>query len=128
MALFDDMNPSKNNNLLIFGLICVGLLIITFSCSYKQPFTNVTEHLANLFDAEPDQIKKLDQNKCSRQCCGQAQWTLPEELRSKDMTEEEAKKYIPSNFSCNLGNGSGCLCITKDDFNYLASHGSNIQY
>lgn len=122
---------SSNKSKIVFILIVValGLFILTNACSYKQPFTSVTEHLTNLFDAQPDTnpIKKLDQNKCSRQCCGQSQWQLPEALKSKDMTDEEAKNYVPSNFFCNLGSGSGCLCLTKDDFNYLASHGSNIQ-
>ena len=113
---------SPNRGLLI--LVCVGvvLLILTASCSTKQPFTNITEHLTNLFDTSSD-IKKLDLNKCSKQCCGQTQWPLPQELRTKDMTDEEAKKYVPTNFSCNLGSGSGCLCVSKDDFNYLAAHG-----
>ena len=114
--------------LTVLVVVTLGLFMLTASCSY-QPFTNVTEHLTNLFDAKPDAnpIKRLDQNKCSKQCCSQNQWQLPEELRVKDMTNEEAKKYVPTNFSCNLGSGGGCLCVTQDDFNYLASHGANIQ-
>ena len=123
------LNSNRNKIIIILLVVAIGLFILTNACSYKQHFTDITEHLTNLFDAQPEvnPIKRLDQNKCSIKCCGQTQWPLPEELRSKDMTDEEAKGYVPSNFFCNLGSGSGCLCVKKDDFNYLVSHGSNIQ-
>jgi hypothetical protein len=116
---------TPNKGLLILLSVGILILILTVSCSNKDTFTSITEHLTNLFDSSSSDIKKLDQNKCSKQCCGQTQWPLPIDLRTKDMTDEEAANYVPTNFSCNLGNGGGCLCVTKNDFNYLAAHGLN---
>ena len=68
---------------------------------------------------------KIDTNKCSRDCCGLAQWPVPSELLSNNISSEELKNYIPSNFSCNLGANSGCVCLTQNDYNYLSNHGSS---
>lgn len=75
--------------------------------------------------ADVKEITKIDTNRCSKQCCKQSQWPVPHDVKAKDMTDEELEKYIGSNFSCNFGSGSGCLCVTKDDFNMLANRGSN---
>lgn len=112
-------NKVLNNNwvivILVTGLI---LLVITNVCSQ--------EDFADLMTAPSMVPPKLDTNLCSKQCCAQTQWPLPAELQINDMSKEEAKKYIPTNFNCNLGNGSGCLCVTSDQFNYLANRGSNV--
>jgi hypothetical protein len=46
-------------------------------------------------------------------------------LNEKTIPDDQLKNYIGSNMSCNFGNGSGCLCVSKDDFNYLAERGGN---
>ena len=33
--------------------------------------------------------------------------------------------YVSSNMSCNFGKNSGCVCLSKDNFNYLENHGNN---
>ena len=109
----------KNNTLVLFILI-VGLIILTVSNICKTE--NFVEKLSNV---ENNVTPKIDLNRCSKQCCAQTQWFLPPELRINDMSQEEASKYIPNNFSCNLGNGSGCLCMTSDNFNALAGRGKN---
>lgn len=72
---------------------------------------------------------KLDLNKCSRSCCVNSGWPYPDELKPNDMTPQELENIIPTNFSCNLGsnNGGGCLCVSKNDYNYLSSRGTNAQ-
>lgn len=66
-----------------------------------------------------NEILKLDTNKCSKKCCSYTQWKLPEELN-----QSFEPNIIPNNISCN-GNTSGCLCMTKDNFNYFANRGSS---
>lgn len=72
------------------------------------------EHLDNTF---PDNMK-LDLNSCSQSCCKHTQW-LPPFINNNNNTSE----YIGSNFSCNLGNGSGCVCYTQKNSNFLGNRG-----
>jgi hypothetical protein len=41
------------------------------------------------------------------------------------VNENKKENYIGSNLSCNSGSGSGCLCVTKKDINYLSDRGFN---
>ena len=78
-------------------------------------------------------LVKIDTNRCSRDCCGLTQWPVPAEMLvnytdnkfMNNIPPNELENYIPSNFSCNFGDnvGSGCVCITKDDYTYLNNHG-----
>ena len=100
-------------------------------------FDNTNQNNKNTTNEEQNQIPnketfennvlpvKIDTNKCSRDCCGLAQWPVPSELLSNNISSEELKNYIPSNFSCNLGANSGCVCLTQNDYNYLSNHGSS---
>jgi hypothetical protein len=65
-------------------------------------------------------MPSIDSNKCSPECCKQTQWPVPHDNGPKASAE-----YIGSNLTCTHGAGSGCLCVSKDDFNYLASRGNN---
>jgi hypothetical protein len=117
MALLD---PQNNRIILFILMIALFIFIMSNICTNEDDFENLENTENN------NKSPKIDLNRCSKQCCAQTQWTLPAELRINDMTPEEASKYIPNNFSCNLGSGSGCLCVTKDDFNYLAGRGNNV--
>ena len=67
-----------------------------------------------------DNILKLDTNTCSKSCCKFTQWKLPDEL---EQNINKNNYIVPTNFSCNFGNGSGCVCMTKKNFNYLSNRG-----
>jgi hypothetical protein len=108
----------------ILGAIIFFIFILPKIDSMNQEESKrLTEKLENI--EENADIVKIDKNMCSRQCCKQTQWPLPKELMETDMTEEEIKKYIGSNLSCNFGSGNGCLCVSQDDYNYLANRGNN---
>ena len=85
-----------------------------FDSYYNTNINNIKEKLENISTG----IKKIDTNKCSRNCCKFTQWKLPNELID---LSTNINNYIPTNMSCNFGNGSGCLCVTNDDYNYLAN-------
>jgi hypothetical protein len=115
-------NFKLNNNqmlaLVILALVVFFVFILPIIDNRnKQAVDEIKEKLENTSN------KNIYENRCSKQCCKFTQWPLPSELKSKELPDDA--NYIGNNMSCNFGSGSGCLCVTKDDFNYLANRGSN---
>lgn len=116
----------KLNNNQILGLVILGAVVFfifvlpIIDNNNKKETNKIKEDLINT-----PEIKQLDRNICSKQCCKHVQWPTPNDTITKEILDKDLKKYIGTNFSCNAGSGSGCLCMTKDDFNYLANRGSN---
>jgi len=127
------MNLKSNNDsqillwLLIIGAIFVIVLMPIFQYCQNQDKNELRERFDSIFSGEP---KFLFSNKCARSCCINSGWPYPPELLEKDISPEELKKYIPTNFSCALGSNvnGGCLCVTKNDFDYLSKRGGNMPY
>lgn len=81
---------------------------------------------------------KVDKQFCSINCCGLNQWTPLMDPNYNSVTKELnydygqwalniPKNFVGSNFSCNNGNnGSGCVCLSNQIVNNLASHGGNL--
>ena len=66
----------------------------------------------------------LGQNQCSAACCTN-QWPVPFELPEM-LCAGNKSEFVPSGYYCNDGiNNSGCLCMKKDQANFLQSHGLN---
>jgi hypothetical protein len=105
----------NNNNLLLF-VVLGGVIFWLFTNK------NVKE---NLVDVKNENANKLDQFMCSKQCCKFAQWPVPKELHEHTIPDDKLINYIGSNFSCTGGDKSGCLCITKDESQYLSQRGGN---
>ncbi len=84
---------------------------------------------ANPFDDSMNKdVNKIDTKRCSRNCCKQTQWPVPFNTESVDVDNAKIdySNIVPNNFSCSGGGtGSGCLCVTKDDMNYLSNHFKN---
>lgn len=124
-------NNKNDNTVLIWGIIIVAVFFFVIMPSiekcYAQERSQLRETLANVSNGNT--INGIDTNKCARSCCINTGWAYPPELRPNDVSEEEMKNYIPSNFSCNFGsdNGGGCVCVKKDDFKHLSSRGGNSQ-
>ena len=74
---------------------------------------------------ENTNLPKIDQRICSKQCCKFIQWPVPFNTRNPIVKDDVLNNFIPSNFSCNGGENGGCVCLTKDDYNYLSEHGQN---
>lgn len=120
-----ESNLKLNDNqilvLVILGIVVFFVFILPLiDNKNKQATDKIKENLINT----PEPIK-LDKNICSPQCCKHTQWPVPHDAKNKDISDKELENYIGTNLTCNLGSGGGCLCVTKDDFNYLASRGSN---
>ena len=116
----------KNNSTLIWAVIVIAIFFFIIMPMIENCYLNERHALKEALE-NVSHGPKIDVNKCSRSCCKNNNWPYPEELQPKDMTPEELKNYIPSNFSCNLGSnsGGGCVCLTKENYNYLGSRGSN---
>lgn len=67
---------------------------------------------------------KIDTNICSKQCCKFTQWPIPFNTKNPIINNETLNNFIPSNLSCNRGENGGCVCLTKDNFDYLSNHGN----
>lgn len=78
---------------------------------------------SSIKEEKDNKIIKIDQNVCSKQCCKFIQWPVPFNTRNPTISNSTLDKFIPSNLACNGGSNGGCVCLTKDDFNYLSNHG-----
>ena len=106
-----------NNNLLLF--VVFGIVILWI---FMYDNKNVKEKLT---DVKNEQYNQLDKYMCSKQCCKFAQWPVPKELNEHTIPDDKLVNYIGSNFACTGGDKSGCLCITKDESQYLSQRGGN---
>jgi hypothetical protein len=76
-------------------------------------------------DALPPVDKGLNYNLCSKSCCSQ-QWPVPFDLKPDPLVEKGAKDFVPSSYMCNNAwQDSGCLCMTKDQSQFLANRGQS---
>lgn len=96
----------KNNNIIIYLVIFILFLII-FNYDNIEKLNNIKSD-----------VIKIDTNICSKNCCNFIQW-LPEHMKNKNLNSN----YLPSNYSCNFGANSGCLCVTENDKDFLENHG-----
>ena len=117
------LNAKESKNiilLVILGAIILFTIIIPLfnkMCNKDK----LHENLENISGSH-----KIDLNICSPQCCKFTQWPLPKSLQPKGpLTDAQLKNMVPNNLSCGLGDGNGCPCVSKDDFNYLRDHGGN---
>lgn len=122
---FIQKGSGKNNMVLIYGIIMVIVFYVFIMPIIEKCYNDekkiLVEKLENIM------ATKIDTNKCSKSCCINSGWKLPKELEPTDMSVDELKNYIPSNFSCNFGSntGGGCVCISKNDNELLGSRGGN---
>jgi len=118
------MNYFSDKNIFII-LLYIGVLFFLVIMPYidNQNLKEQNEYFSNFLSN--DNIRKIDQNVCSTQCCKHTQWPTPFNTKDPNIDPKLFENYIGSNFSCNNGHtGGGCLCIDKKDYDYLSNHGS----
>jgi len=106
------MAGSKNNFTCIILMLCIFFIFILPKLEKK--YKNNQEEFASLVLKSTGPKLKIDKNMCSRDCCKWSQYKPP-------FMKHKKNKYIGSNFMCNNGNGQGCVCFDKKDFNKLAN-------
>jgi hypothetical protein len=120
------MSLNDNNKVLIFSMLGAVVFFIFIMPMLDKKRDNMTKNIIeNIENSSFNFIKGIDNNMCSKQCCKHTQWPVPHDIKTKDMSDEDAAKMIGSNMTCNYGKGSGCVCFTKDNFNYLADRAGN---
>ncbi|ARF09863.1 hypothetical protein Indivirus_4_35 [Indivirus ILV1] len=93
--------------------------------------------LSRIYSDIPDSYYFLDDgangemsvqnNLCSKSCCS-AQWPTPFKQKSDPYVCDGLKngKYVPSRMMCsNTFQDAGCLCLTKDQGQFLYNRGRN---
>ena len=115
----------SNNQVLIIVILGAILFFVFILPMIDEKCRNENKEMKESLENTNNHGPKIDQSLCSRSCCKHAQWPLPEELMTKEIPEEQLSNYVGNNFSCNNGSGSGCLCLTKSQYDYLASRGNN---
>jgi len=122
----------SDNTFLILAIL-IGILIIfiiypnIMSQNHSEGFQidqQVNKILTDTINKEKD-VPKIDQRICSKQCCKFIQWPVPFNTKNPIVKDDVLNNFIPSNFACNGGENGGCVCLTKDDYNYLSEHGQN---
>lgn len=67
----------------------------------------------------------IQHNLCSKSCCS-AQWPTPFKLKHDSYVCGNKQQYVPSKLMCNNSfQDSGCLCLTKDQAQFIYNRGSN---
>ena len=111
----------------VFLLIFLILRPILFpKKKTKEPFYVLpyAEH-KKTEDYYPKDSKLLfADNKCCKSCCKNS-WPLPFDAKDCDTC---SKNYIASNYMCQGKNGSGCVCLTEEEGDYLDRRGNNKMY
>ena len=76
-------------------------------------------------DDGADGKMSIQHNLCSRSCCSE-QYPTPFKLKYDGNVCNNKSKYVPSQIMCNNAyQDSGCLCMTKDQANFLTNRGGN---
>lgn len=70
----------------------------------------------------------LNFNQCSPACCSD-QWPLPFKLPVDKMTCGSKDEFVPTSYFCNNGwQDSGCLCMRKDQSEFIGARGQNTDF
>lgn len=78
-----------------------------------------------LTDYDGNISKKAVHNmKCSKSCCG-SMWPTPFDVPKDSSVCNANQEYMPTNLTCSNEYSTGCACISKKEWEYLASHGGN---
>ena len=107
---------SSNNQILILSIL-IGLVFFLFILPNIENYNN-TDNIR--IKEKFNDIVKIDELPCSSSCCKYTTWPVPFNTVNPSITKDELDKYIGSNLTCGTGK---CVCLTKDNFDYLANHG-----
>jgi len=98
-------------------------------------FLGVPEKIDPAWGATYGEVDKLDDGNngmyglnyamCSKACCS-PQYPPPFEVDKDVVTDKMKGEFVPSQYMCNNAwQDSGCVCMTKNENNFLSSRGGN---
>ena len=111
------------------SIICIVVVVAVF-------FLIILPQIEKMRKSEEDKVRenfknnnilndfhKVDTNICSANCCG-IQYPVSFDVK-KDERLVDGKKYVASNYTCTGHHGTGCICLSKEQRDYLAERGDN---
>jgi len=107
------MNFTQNE--IILGIV----LALVFYFVVLPKLQRNTENMAPINTENASQ--KVDTLQCSRDCCKHAQWAVPHMRLGHNIKDDN----VSTNLMCNAGTGGGCVCMKKDNTEYLGHRGGN---
>jgi hypothetical protein len=125
-----DMNMNMKSIIDKFDnkLLAIILFIIFIFFVFFLPFfDNMKEHEQQIFNENFDNmiVNQIDKKFCSKQCCKHVQWPVTFNTKNPKLSDTLLDDFIGTNFTCNGGDGGGCVCIKKEDYEYLSNHGQD---
>lgn len=117
--------------IVLLGLLVVVVCLLIRIIHNKKKQNNCAENFGNYnnFEIVNDKtipVAKIDKNVCSKQCCKFEVWQPPFVIKNPNVDSKFMDKFIGTNLSCGNGPESGgCVCMTKNDFNYIANRGQS---
>lgn len=112
---FKLIDNNGNTNLTLIFLIVVFFVfgMPLLEKHFKNDMEDFSNNVKDYLIPVPN---KIDTLKCSKSCCNHTQWPVP---------HIKANKNLATNMMCNRGNGSGCVCMEKSNFDNLSTRGGN---
>lgn len=91
---------------------------------WYQAYTGNQQNYYLLDDGESG-TAGLHFNQCSKSCCSD-QYPLPFKMPAETSVCNNKDAFVPNDYTCNNAwQDSGCVCMTKDQSNFLGSRGGN---
>ncbi len=122
----------ENCEIIFIIIIIILIICIIISIPQQKSINNTCiEKFNTIKNNLPENYipdAKIDQNICSKQCCKFAVWEPPFDVKNPNIDPTFMDKFIGTNLSCGNGpDNGGCVCMTKNDFNYIANRGQNYE-
>ena len=84
------LNDNQILVLVILGVVVFFVFILpVIDNKNKQAISEIKETLDNI-----PEIRKIDKNICSKQCCKHVQWPVPHDATTKEIPDKELEQYI----------------------------------
>lgn len=76
-------------------------------------------------DEDDNATMSLTYNLCSKSCCS-PQYPTPVGIQPDPLVCASGQEFVPSTYTCNNGwQDAGCVCMTKDQSEFLSNRGGN---
>lgn len=90
----------------------------------REPLDKIPENYYFLDDGANGRMS-IQHNLCSPSCCSE-QYPTPFKMKYDPYVCQNKDKFIPSQIMCNNAfQDSGCLCLTKDQAQFMYNRGGN---
>jgi hypothetical protein len=108
------------------SIICIVVVVAVFFLLILPQLEKMRSHedsdIMEKFNNKLNNFHKIDTNICSASCCGN-QYPVGFDIKKDDRLADG--KYIPTNMTCTGHHGTGCVCVTKEQRDYLTERGDN---